>query len=101
MVIVAVRPVRRAVSAPNTRSPLAAPSRKSTGQFRSLSFPARENSGALPYPPPTSRQAAGSLGTGNGRPCGPVTSSTSRGRRSASHRVPGPLAAKMNSTVPP
>ncbi len=48
VVIVAVRPVRRAVSAPKTRSPVAAPSRKSTEQRRSRSLFASENSGALP-----------------------------------------------------
>ena len=46
--MVAVRPVRRAVSAPNTRSPLAAPIRKSTVQRRSRSRLASANSGALP-----------------------------------------------------
>jgi len=35
------------------------------------------------------------------RPSGPAMSSTSLARRSASHRVPGPLAANTNSTVPP
>ncbi len=48
VVIVAVRPVRRAVSAPKTRSPVAAPSRKSTEQRRSRSRPASGNNGALP-----------------------------------------------------
>ncbi len=48
VVIVAERPVRRAVSAPKTRSPLAAPSRKSTVQRRCLSRSASANSGALP-----------------------------------------------------
>jgi len=48
VVIVAVRPVRRAVSAPKTRFPVAAPSRKSTEQRRSRSRAASENSGALP-----------------------------------------------------
>ncbi len=48
VVMVAVRPVRRAVSAPKTRSPVAAPSRKSTVHRRSRSRAASENSGALP-----------------------------------------------------
>src|SRR5215472_1475773 len=101
VVIVAVRPPRRAVSAPNTRSALAAPIRKSIVQPRPRSRSASGNSGALPYPPPTSRQLIGSRGTGNGRPSGPARSSRSRARRSASQRVPGPSAAKTNSTVPP
>ena len=48
VVTAAVRPVRRAVSAPNTRSALAAPSRKSTWQSRLRSRSASGNSGALP-----------------------------------------------------
>jgi hypothetical protein len=42
-----------------------------------------------------------SFGSANGRPSGPITSIGSCGRRSASHRVPAPWAAKTISTVPP
>src|SRR6185437_2638203 len=101
VVITAVRPLRRAVSAPNTRSALAAPSRKSTAQPRPRSLSPRANSGALPYPPPTSSVFTGSRGNGKGRPSGPARSSVSLVRRPDSHRVPGPATANTNSTVPP
>src|SRR6202453_3925932 len=97
----AERPVRRAVSAPNTRSALSAPSRKSAGQARSVSRAASANSGAAPAPTPTSRHETGSRGTGKGRPKGPTMSSTSRERQSASHWVPGSRGRNTNSTVPP
>ena len=101
VVIVALRAMRRARSAPNTWSALSAPSRKSTWQPRSRSRSASGNSPVLPAPAPTSRQLADSRGTGNGRPSGPTASSMSRLRSWASHRVPGSLAANTNSTVPP
>ena len=50
-----------------------------TAQPRSRSRSASGNSGAAAYPSPTSRQLTGSLGSANGRPSGPVTSSRAPG----------------------
>ncbi len=73
----------------------------STRQPRARSCSDRVNSGAAPYPPATSTQATGWRGSVNGRPSGPITSSLSPRRRSASHRVPVPWTANTISTVPP
>ena len=93
--------MRLASSWPNSRSALPAPSTTSTRHPRSRSADASGSSGALPYPPPTSAAFTAVLGSRNGRPSGPTTSSSSPCLRRLSHWVPLPWAAKTNSTVPP
>ena len=92
---------RLASRTPKSRSSVAAPSTMSTRHPRDRSCSESMNSGAAPYPPATSTQDTGSLGRVKGRPSGPITSSLSPRRRSASQRVPLPWVANTTSTVPP
>src|SRR6266550_4060670 len=71
-----------------------------TTLFRTRSSSARKNRGAAPYPPPTSKQVSKSSETLNGRPSGPITSTTSWAFTSESHFVPGPTASSTTSSVP-
>src|SRR6266511_1397021 len=100
VVITVVRPSRLASIALNSRSLVEAPTTKSTRQPRTRSSSARKNSGATPYPPPTSRHEHGSSGSEKGRPSGPITSTLSWGRSSERTSVPGPTTSKTISSVP-
>ena len=93
--------IRFASSTPNSRSDVAAPSTVCTAHPRARRPSASAASGAAPYPPPTRTQDTGSRGSANGLPRGPIASTTSPGRRSASHAVPAPCTASTISTVPP
>ena len=88
-------------SAPNRPASVPAPSSMCTTQSRSRSRSARENSGALAQPCATSTQVTGSLGSANGRPSGPTTSTGVPGAAAASQLVPASVASKTHSTVPP
>ena len=92
--------IRLAISSPNSREPVEAPSTNSTGEPLSISACASGISGAVPYPPPTSTAGAGPAGIGNGVPSGPTTSSVSPTRRCMSQWVPLPCSATTNWIVP-
>ena len=92
---------RRASSAPNRWASSAAAEEQVTAQPRSRSRSASGNSGAAAYPSPTRTQRAGSFGSANGRPSGPVTSTGVRPASAASQRVPGPPGSTTSSSVAP